>query len=85
MTTGDDTPLYKFKDNVGYVVSKGEDGLKIIEVGRSHFVLCGTGIHPDSLQPTYLGEIASGRWDGAYWFLEPGWFEKLDQWAELCS
>jgi hypothetical protein len=83
VTQPDDTPLYKFKDNVGYVLAKTDTGLTIIEVGMCHFVIVGLTIHPDSNQPTYMGQIASGIWDGTYWYLEPGWLDKIDTWATV--
>ena len=83
MTKQEDAPLYRFKDNVGFVLAKVNDGLSIIEVGRCHFVLTGVTSHPDNNQPTYMAQIASGLWDGTYWYLEPGWYEKIDKWADL--
>ena len=83
MTQQEDIPLYRFKDNVGYVLAKVNDTLSIIEVGKCYFVLTGVTTHPDSNQPTYMGQIASGPWDGTYWYLEPGWYEKIDEWADL--
>lgn len=79
----DSVPLYRFKDNVGYVLAQLPNGLGIIEVGRSHFIISGLGRHPDNKQETYVGEIASGMWDGTFWYLEPGWYENINEWADL--
>lgn len=83
MNDTQETPLYRFKDNVGYVLADLTNGPSIIEVGNAHFIIAGLGTHPDNLQPTYVGQIASGPHDGVFWFLEPGWIDKIEHWATI--
>ena len=76
-------PLYQFKPHVEGVLVETKEGLTVMPVSRHKFTLVSTAPHPDAGQPTYLGEIWSGPTDGQRFWLEPGWYERISEWADL--
>ena len=55
-----------------------------MEANGQKFTLVGPALHPDGGQPTYLAEIWSGVNDGLKFWLEPGWYERISEWADYC-
>lgn len=76
-------PTYRFKSNAKAVLGAIGETLVVIEVTNEYFKLVGQGFHPDNSQPTYVGELLSGINDGQRFWLEPGWYERISEWADL--
>lgn len=76
-------PLYQFKPHVDAVLTEDQGTLTMMPINRHKFTLVSTAPHPDAGQPTYLGEIWSGPTDGQRFWLEPGWYERISEWADL--
>ena len=74
-------PTYRFKSNAKAVLGAIGETLVVIEVTNEYFKLVGQGFHPDNSQPTFVGELLSGAYDGHRFWLEPGWYERLTEWA----
>ncbi len=76
-------PLYQFKPHVDAVLTEDQGTLTMMPINKHKFTLVSTAPHPDAGQPTYLGEIWSGPTDGLRFWLEPGWYERLSELADL--
>ena len=77
-------PIYRFKPIVEAVLTESHGTLTMMPADGQKFTLAGVGPHPDQGQPTYIGEIWSGVNDGQRFWLEPGWYERISEWAEYC-
>lgn len=75
-------PLYRFKPCVEVILTQKEGIVCVIPAGRQRFHITGTGFHPDGNQPTHIGTIYSGPDDGLTFWLEPGWYERIKDWAD---
>jgi hypothetical protein len=82
MTSDAGPAIYRFKPEVECVLTERQGVLTVLEADRQRFTLVGTAPHPDGGQPTYLGEIWSGVNDGLKFWLEPGWYERINEWTE---
>lgn len=82
MTSDAGPPIYRFKPEVECVLTERQGVLTVLEADRQRFTLVGVSPHPDGGQPTYLGEIWSGVNDGLKFWLEPGWYERINEWTE---
>lgn len=83
MTSDAGPPIYKFKPHIECVLTERGGELTVLEAQQQKFTLVGTAPHPDMGQPTYLGEIWSGVNDGLKFWLEPGWYERITEWADV--
>ena len=75
-------PLYRFKPSVEVILTTQDGVLCVISANSQRFHITGKGYHPDGNQPTHLGTIYSGPNDGKEFWLEPGWFERIREWAD---
>jgi hypothetical protein len=79
----EDPPIFKFKPTVECVLTEKGGTLDVLPAQCQKFTIVGMGRHPDNAQPTFLGEIWSGVNDGQRFWLEPGWYERINEWATL--
>lgn len=78
----EDPPIFRFKPMVECVLTEKGGTLDVLPAQCQRFTIIGMGRHPDNSQPTFLGEIWSGVNDGQRFWLEPGWYERINEWAD---
>jgi hypothetical protein len=77
-------PLYQFKPHVSWVTQEdGQGRTQMHFAGRRKFTIVGPATHPVSKEPTYEAQTWSGPTDGQRFWLEPGWYERISEWADL--
>ena len=75
-------PVFRFKPSVEVILTQKDGILCVIPAEKQRFQLTGKGYHPDGNQPTHMGTIYSGSNDGLEFWLEPGWMERITEWAD---
>jgi hypothetical protein len=83
---GQEDPIYRLRPGVGPVLCiTPTEHLFVHATSGERFRMLNAIAHPNAGEPTYLAEFWGGSMDGLRWFLEPGWYERWEQWACLAE
>lgn len=74
--------LFRFKPTIDCFLAEVGNVPVAMPAEEQVFAIVGKAKHPDAGQITLCGEIWSGPNDGLRFWLEPGWGERISEWAD---